>query len=379
MTRAGWMLCLTGAFAGTALFAAGKDVGAVPAEQRGLSVSERYILADTPQEVKVSVKTPAGDALPAKRQYVLCATNGAVICRYAAGVTPKPTRLAVHVPAGAYQVCVFEGDKQRFAEPFFAFPATNRFLASDARPLICEPPQPKPKSDWARPWHDFKTGERLPAQLPYVQPRRVAFRYEAVAGKEKPLPESLSHWETSAEDLCTAIDRAAARLLQCGANLLILPALFQEHPKVLSIWSAKMKAEGLIVECEGPDRYASDLKESDAATLLVPTASATPALLPFAAAYRSLPPEPFSEMDRAGDVSLRGLIVNGLSWFYVVNTGAHAQTVVLSMPAGTREPARAARVGGWFFNRDVTVSLAPGEVRAFAADGEARAVFSKRK
>jgi hypothetical protein len=252
-------------------------------------------------------------------------------------------------------------------------------LARDARPLICEPPQPKPKSDWARLWHDFKTGERLPAKLPYVQPRRVAFRYDAVVGTEPSLSESLAHLGTSAEDLCTAIDRAAAHLLRCGANLLILPALFQEHPKVLSIWSAKMKAEGLTVECEGTECYASDLKAGDAATLLMPTSSATPALLPFAAAYRSLPPEPFSELARTGDVSLRGLIVNGLSWFYVVNTGAHAQTVVLSMPAGTREPARAARVGGWFFNRDVTVSLAPGEVRAFAADGEARAVFSKWK
>ena len=64
---------------------------------------------------------------------------------------------------------------------------------------------------------------------------------------------------------------------------------------------------------------------------------------------------------------LRQATYEGMSWFYVVNTGATPARVKLEVPARTRDLAKDARVGGLFGGETLAIALAPFEMRAYAA------------
>ena len=89
----------------------------------------------------------------------------------------------------------------------------------------------------------------------------------------------------------------------------------------------------------------------------------------FIQAFRTLPAVMFSDdgTPRTDGVRLRKATYEGMSWFYVVNTGAVPVRVRLEVPARTRDLAKDARVGGIFGAEVLVFTLGPGEMRAYAA------------
>ena len=88
----------------------------------------------------------------------------------------------------------------------------------------------------------------------------------------------------------------------------------------------------------------------------------------FIQAFRALPAVMFNDegTPSADGVHLRQATYEGMSWFYVVNTGALPARVKLEVPSRTRDLAKDARVGGLFGAETLAFTLGPGEMRAYA-------------
>jgi hypothetical protein len=100
-------------------------------------------------------------------------------------------------------------------------------------------------------------------------------------------------------------------------------------------------------------------------------------LVPFAQAFRALPPVVMNTLPGGGEkLRLRHIDYDGRSYFYIVNTGMEPARARLRFPAGTEN-----LVTGWKSGeKPVTVSLSPFELKSYSApSGRPQFVVERKK
>ncbi len=118
-----------------------------------------------------------------------------------------------------------------------------------------------------------------------------------------------------------------------------------------------------------PLRYGDILGVSKGG-FLIGTYGMEDVLVPFLQAFRALPAVVMDDVAAVGDVRVRQCAFNGVSYFYVVNTGLKPATVTLEFPAKTRNLVTGETFTGGLFGGSAsthTLTLAPYELRSYRA------------
>ncbi len=379
--------------------------------------------------VEAKAKSPDGDDLSGFH-WCLCDASGAVVLSWKNPVAGRAKRLKVNLAAGAYRLRATDGTRFRGDVSVRVFPRENRYASTLPPVEIHEPPDPETPSGPVRFWSDLRrkefsqeperqrTPRRIVARLCAAYPERVDDLADLVdrtvadmkAVGENALacpadwdgaPDHLGAWyarfdveglkvfpmlelgadaassRTARHELHRRIDRLADVGMRHksfgGICIRVARKDMLDAKERVRMKEALAERALWVVDDADLAELTNPLRTEDAMALAARGEFGRAARLgtrtSFIQAFRTLPAVVFGDegKTRTDGVRLRQATYEGMSWFYVVNTGATPARVKLEVPARTRDLAKDARVGGLFGAETLDLALGPFEMRAYAA------------
>lgn len=379
--------------------------------------------------VEARAKSSDGDDL-SQFHWCLCDASGAVVLSWKHPVAGRAKRLKVNLAAGTYRLRATDGTRFRGDVPVRVFPRENRYASALPPVEIHEPPDPDTPSGLVRFWRDVRrkefsqeperqrTPRRIMARLCAAYPERVddlADLVDRMVADMKAVGENAlacpADWDGAPDHLGAWYARFDVEglkvfpMLELGADAFSSRATRHElHRRIERLADIGLRHKsfgGICIRIARqdmldakerarmketlPERALWVVDDADLAELTNPLRAGDAAALAvrgeigrtarsgtrtlFIQAFRTLPAVVFSDegTPRTDGVRLRQATYEGMSWFYVVNTGTAPARVNLEVPARTRDLAKDARVGGLFGPETLDLALGPFEMRAYAA------------